>query len=244
MRWSARALRNPARSHGLGEPMRRVSILALACAMLAPAAAHATFPGGTGRIAMDLHGKNLDDAGQASYRAIMTMQAGQQGRQVRARVPDHRRRRADRRLRDRLPLAVLVGHRPAAGVRRRQVPGADERGRHGLSPAGAVHVGRRRARLVAIGQAARVHRAGRDLGRRPRDAPGQADRAPRLGPGLVEPQPDRLRARGQRLLGEAERARRASDRRRKDPGWAASGEVPRAGPPRRASTRCAPTARS
>jgi len=59
--------------------MRRISILALACALLAPAAAHATFPGGTGRIAMDLSGKNLDDAGQASYRAIMTIKQDSKG---------------------------------------------------------------------------------------------------------------------------------------------------------------------
>ena len=59
--------------------MRLVSILALACALLAPAAAHATFPGGTGRIAMDLRGKNLDDAGQASYRAVMTIKQDSKG---------------------------------------------------------------------------------------------------------------------------------------------------------------------
>jgi len=53
--------------------MRRLVTLALVCALLVPAAAHATFPGGNGRIALDLRGKNLDDAGQASYRAIATL---------------------------------------------------------------------------------------------------------------------------------------------------------------------------
>ena len=59
--------------------MRRFSILVLACAMLTPAAAHATFPGGTGRIALVLRGRNLDDAGQATYRAIMTLKQDTKG---------------------------------------------------------------------------------------------------------------------------------------------------------------------
>lgn len=59
--------------------MRGLSILALACALAAPAAAHATFPGGTGRIALDLRGRNLDDSGQASYRAIATLKPDSRG---------------------------------------------------------------------------------------------------------------------------------------------------------------------
>jgi Tol biopolymer transport system component len=59
--------------------MRRLCIAALTCALAAPAAAHATFPGGNGRIALDLHGKNLDDAGQASYRSITTLKPDSRG---------------------------------------------------------------------------------------------------------------------------------------------------------------------
>jgi Tol biopolymer transport system component len=59
--------------------MTRLSILVLACALAVPAAAHATFPGSTGRIALDLHGKNLDEAGQATYRSITTLRSTSKG---------------------------------------------------------------------------------------------------------------------------------------------------------------------
>jgi Tol biopolymer transport system component len=59
--------------------MKRLSIAGLALALLAPAAAHATFPGGTGRIALELRGKTLDESGQASYRAITTLKADSRG---------------------------------------------------------------------------------------------------------------------------------------------------------------------
>lgn len=59
--------------------MRRLSILAIAIALAAPAVAHATFPGGTGRIALDLRGRNLDDSGQATYRAIATLKPDSRG---------------------------------------------------------------------------------------------------------------------------------------------------------------------
>lgn len=60
--------------------MRRLLLpLALLCALWAAPGAHATFPGGTGRIALDLHGKNLDDAGQASYRSITTLKSDSRG---------------------------------------------------------------------------------------------------------------------------------------------------------------------
>ena len=77
MRWWAS--RNPGAPQGFAPPMTRLCIVALACALAAPAAAQATFPGGNGRIAVDLHGKNLDDAGQASYRSIATVKADSRG---------------------------------------------------------------------------------------------------------------------------------------------------------------------
>ena len=57
----------------------RILAFAFACALAAPAAAHATFPGASGRIALDLHGKSLDDSGQASYRAIATLKSDSRG---------------------------------------------------------------------------------------------------------------------------------------------------------------------
>jgi Tol biopolymer transport system component len=59
--------------------MKRICLLALACTLAAPAAANATFAGGTGRIALDLHGKNLDETGQATYRSITTLRADSRG---------------------------------------------------------------------------------------------------------------------------------------------------------------------
>jgi len=59
--------------------MKRLFLIAVTCALAAPAAAQATFAGGNGRIALDLHGKNLDDAGQASYRSITTLRADSRG---------------------------------------------------------------------------------------------------------------------------------------------------------------------
>jgi len=55
--------------------MRRLSIFALACALTAPAAAHATFPGGNARIALDLHATNADDVGKSSYRSITSLRS-------------------------------------------------------------------------------------------------------------------------------------------------------------------------
>ena len=59
--------------------MKRLVILALACALASPAAAQATFPGANGRVALDLRGKNLDEGGQASYRAIATLRPDSRG---------------------------------------------------------------------------------------------------------------------------------------------------------------------
>ena len=93
--------------------MRRLSLLALACALAAPAAAHATFPGGNGRIAFDLRGKNLDDAGQATYRAIATLKPDSRGDRFVRECQINGAGVRDGRLRDRVPLARPG--RPTAG---------------------------------------------------------------------------------------------------------------------------------
>ena len=59
--------------------MRKPLVIALACALAAPAAAHATFPGGTGKLAIDVRGSYSDEVGQARYRAITTVKADSKG---------------------------------------------------------------------------------------------------------------------------------------------------------------------
>ncbi len=77
MRWWVE--RNPTSPPGFGAPMKRSALLALLCVLCLPAPAHATFAGGNGRIALGLSGKNLDDAGQATYRAIATVKPDSRG---------------------------------------------------------------------------------------------------------------------------------------------------------------------
>ena len=195
-----------------------------ACSLAVPAAAHATFPGGTGRIALDLHGKNLDETGQASYRAIATVKADSRGdRFVReCQVNGAGVRTGDCAIEYRSPSWAPDGRRLAFDAGRSlALMNADGTG---LQPAGAVHLGRRRARLVALRAPARAHRRRRDLGGRPRDpAAAAASCAAARGPtGLSRNRIAFERGGSVYSVKPNGRGLRRIARGR-DPGWAASG---------------------
>ncbi len=61
--------------------MRRPAVTAaLLCALCAAPAAHATFPGQTGRIAFDVHGSNRDDQDRReTYRQLLTVRPDSRG---------------------------------------------------------------------------------------------------------------------------------------------------------------------
>ncbi len=134
--------RNPRRAPRVGAPMRAPLRPRRSPARSPlPAAAHATFPGGNGRIALDLRGKNLDEAGQATYRSITTLRSDSRGDKFvrECQITGAGARMGDCAIDYRSP--AWSPERAQAGVRRRPLAGADERRRQRLQPAGAVHLG-------------------------------------------------------------------------------------------------------